>query len=284
MVFLNSKLIKAEEANISLFDHGYMYGLGVFETFRVYRGHPFLVKDHLTRLHRSLSELGIETDLAIGEVVRMVQELLEANQIESGDAAVRLAVSAGDGGPAFTDQVYNEPVISCFLRPIAVPADQKQGQVLSLRRNTPEGLFRMKSSHYMNNFLAKKELKGQMDTEGIFLTGDGHVCEGIVSNVFWVKDGALFTPSADTGALDGITRRFVLSLCRKLNLPYEEGFFPLEALLDADEAFMTNSIQEILPFNRINNQYFAGKNGVITQRLQREYKKQRHVLWSKDEL
>ncbi|MBS2967292.1 aminodeoxychorismate lyase [Metabacillus sp. KIGAM252] len=283
-IFLNSKMIKAEEASISLFDHGYMYGLGVFETFRAYQGHSFLLKDHLTRLHASLSELGIKTSLTAEQVHGMVQELLTANQMEDGNAAVRLTVSAGNGGPGFSNQIYEEPVISCFLRPIAAPADQKQGQVLTLRRNTPEGAFRMKSSHYMNNFLAKKELNGRLNTEGIFLTKEEAVCEGIVSNLFWVKNGTVFTPAPETGALDGITRQFVLALCRKLNLPYREGFFPLDDLLSAEEAFMTNSVQEMIPFSKINIQSFAGKDGAVTQKLKEEYSKYRHALWSRDEL
>ncbi|AZB41213.1 4-amino-4-deoxychorismate lyase [Bacillus sp. FJAT-42376] len=283
-VFLNSKLIKGEEASVSLFDHGYMYGLGVFETFRTYQGHSFLLADHLARLNASLSELGIKVSLNAEQVHGMVQELLAANQMKNGDAAVRLTVSAGNGGPGFSDQVYEEPVISCFLRPIASPADQKQGQVLQLRRNTPEGAFRMKSSHYMNNFLAKKELYGKPDTEGIFLTKEDHICEGIVSNVFWVKNGTVFTPAPETGALDGITRKFVLALCRKLNVPYKEGFFPLHELLSAEEAFMTNSVQEVIPFSKIDIQSFAGKDGAVTQKLKEEYAKYRHALWSRDEL
>ncbi|KZZ86550.1 aminodeoxychorismate lyase [Bacillus sp. SJS] len=283
-IYLNSKMIRAEEASISLFDHGYMYGLGIFETFRAYQGHSFLLKDHLDRLHASLSVLGIKASLTAGQVHGMVEELLTANHIKDGNAAVRLTVSAGNGGPGFLDQVFDEPVISCFLRPIAAPADQKQGQVLTLRRNTPEGTFRMKSSHYMNNFLAKKELNGKPDTEGIFLTKEDNVCEGIVSNLFWVKKGTVFTPSPETGALDGVTRKFVLALCKKMNVPYKEGFFPLDDLLSSEEAFMTNSVQELIPFSKIDIQSFAGKDGAVIQKLQEEYSKYRHALWSRDEL
>ncbi|MGD6819106.1 aminodeoxychorismate lyase [Metabacillus sp. 84] len=283
-IFLNSKLIKEEEAKISLFDHGYMYGLGVFETFRACQGHSFLLNDHMDRLHRSLAELEIKADLASAEVQRMVEELIAANGVKDGNAAVRLSVSAGYGGPGFTDQIYTEPVISCFLRPLASPADQKQGQVLKLKRSTPEGPFRMKSSHYMNNFLAKKELKGHTNIEGIFLTKEGYVCEGIVSNVFWTKHGTIYTPAAETGALDGITRQFVLALCRKLGLNYEEGFFQLTDLLSAEEVFLTNSVQEIVPLSSIDIQSFAGKEGALTQRLKEEYSKYRLSLWSRDEL
>ncbi|KEZ49658.1 aminodeoxychorismate lyase [Metabacillus indicus] len=284
-IYLNSEFIQAEDARISPFDHGYLYGLGVFETFRVYKGHPFLLNDHMSRLQKAMRELNIQLDDSSLNIEEVIQRLLLLNDLQDEDVSVRLNVSAGDGGLMFGALEYREPTVMMFMRKLPeLPADlEKRGVLLSVPRNTPEGKERIKSHHYLNNVLAKREAGNDPSVEGIFLTKDGFVAEGIVSNLFWVKDECVYTPSLDTGILNGITRQFVIRCLEKEGMRWVEGRFTADELLQADEVFAVNSVQEIIPLKEIGSSVFSGKNGAVTQTLKRIYKQSR-MLKSREEL
>ncbi|MGD6796486.1 aminodeoxychorismate lyase [Metabacillus indicus] len=284
-IYLNSEFIQAEDARISPFDHGYLYGLGVFETFRVYKGHPFLLNDHMSRLQKAMEELNIQLDDSSLNIEDVIQHLLLLNDLQDEDVSVRLNVSAGDGGLMFGALEYREPTVMMFMRKLPeLPADlEKRGVLLSVPRNTPEGKERIKSHHYLNNVLAKREAGNDPSVEGIFLTKDGFVAEGIVSNLFWVKDECVYTPSLDTGILNGITRQFVIRCLEKEEMRWVEGRFTADELLQADEVFAVNSVQEIIPLKEIGSSVFSGKNGAVTQTLKRIYKQSR-MLKSREEL
>ncbi|TLS34994.1 aminodeoxychorismate lyase [Pseudalkalibacillus caeni] len=279
-ICINGRVLKEEEAKISPFDHGFMYGLGVFETFRVYNGHPFLFDDHFDRLQSSLAALNIKLNVNKASVLHDINELLKVNQLK--DAYVRLNVSAGDNAVGLTVEKYENPNVIIYMKPIGQPAQvEKNAVILQIRRNTPEGPLRLKSHHYLNNILAKREVGPDPSVEGIFLTDQGHVAEGIVSNVFWVKDGKVFTPSLSTGILNGITRQFIIELLAFLNIKVEVGHFTKEHLLDCDEAFVTNSIQEVVPVKKLEGKSLPGAAGEITDKLHSYYVIQRNRLWSR---
>jgi len=282
-VYINGRIIEKEKAAISPFDHGFLYGLGVFETFRTYEGHPFLLDDHVERLNAGLKELKIEKEFSRQEVLEIINRLSEKNGWEN--SYIRFNVSAGNGEIGLQTESYLNPSIIVFQKPLSVPGPigEKEGVILKLKRNTPETADRLKSHHYLNNIAAKREIGMDPNKEGIFLTEDGYIAEGIVSNLFWVKKGQLFTPAVGTGILNGITRQFIISLCSKLNIPVKEGYFTLNELLDAEEAFFTNSIQEIVKVKRIGNKDFLEENGLI-KRLFKEYRKGTGRLWSRREL
>ncbi|MGP1910479.1 aminodeoxychorismate lyase [Metabacillus sp. JX24] len=284
-IYLNSEFIRAEDARISPFDHGYLYGLGVFETFRVYKGHPFLLNDHMSRLKKAMGELNIKLDESSLNIEEVIQHLLLLNDLQDEDVSVRLNVSAGDGGLMFGALEYREPTVMMFMRKLPeLPTDlEKRGVLLSVPRNTPEGKERIKSHHYLNNVLAKREAGNDPSVEGIFLTKDGFVAEGIVSNLFWVKNECVYTPSLDTGILNGITRQFVIRCLEKERMRWVEGRFTADELLQADEIFAVNSVQEIIPLKEIGSSVFSGKNGAVTQTLKRIYKQSR-MLKSREEL
>ncbi|KMK74513.1 aminodeoxychorismate lyase [Alkalihalobacillus pseudalcaliphilus] len=246
-IYLKDQIIPGEEANISIFDHGYLYGVGLFETFAIYDGHPFLLDDHFRRLEAGLKEVGIEWAMKKEKAVAILHQLLEVNGLK--DAYVRWNVSAGPNEIGLFSGVYEEPTLAVFMKPLPPKRDKpKIIKISPLRRNTPEGLERLKSHHYLNNLLAKRSLGvHDPDVEGVFLTADGYVAEGLVSNIFWVKNGKVFTPSIEAGILNGITRQFVITLLKKDNREVEEGLYSLDALQRADEIFMTNSIQELVP-------------------------------------
>ncbi|MEC1737304.1 aminodeoxychorismate lyase [Bacillus mojavensis] len=273
MIYVNGRFIEEKDAVLSPFDHGFLYGIGVFETFRLYEGRPFLLDWHLERLERALKDLQIEYTVTKQEVIEMLDKLLGLNDIKDGNARVRLNISAGISDKGFAAQTYDKPTVLCFvnqLKPESLPL-QKEGKVLSIRRNTPEGPFRLKSHHYLNNMYAKREIGNDPRFEGIFLTEDCAVAEGIISNVFWRKGSCIYTPSLDTGILDGVTRRFVMENAKRIGMDVKTGCYQLEALLTADEAWMTNSVLEIIPFSQIEEVTYPGRNGEITSALQTLY-------------
>lgn len=283
-IYLNGKIIPQEEAFISVFDHGFMYGLGLFETFRVYDGHPFLLDDHLERLNDSLKAMNIGKSFTREEVIQIIQPLLEINCLK--DAYFRWNVSAGNGMIGLQTDTYTEPNIIVYLKPLINLENrlEKVGQVVTIPRNTPEGPSRLKSHHYLNNVLAKREVGENVLVEGIFLTKEGYVAEGITSNIFWINKKSLFTSSLESGILNGITREFILILAKRMGLTIQEGLYPLEELKKADEVFMTNSIQEIMAIKRIDETPFKGLNGYYVNKLLTEYKKWTNQLWSRSEL
>lgn len=272
-IYLNGNIVHQSEAAISPFDHGYLYGLGVFETFRTYGGHPFLLGDHLSRLQKGLETLNIETNIKEAEIRQVVRALLQKNGWE--DAYCRLNVSGGPGEIGLQTTPYEHATTILFQKelPPSIPLREKEGVFLRLRRSTPEIDERLKSHHYLNNLAAKREIGPSPDKEGIFLTGNGFICEGITSNIFWIKDGAIHTPSIETGLLNGITRRFILALAEDLHIPVHEGFYRVSDLESASEVFFTNSVQEIVPVNRAGNITFAGSNGQYVRLLHENYRK-----------
>lgn len=285
-VYINGQFIEQENAKISAFDHGFMYGLGLFETFRVYKGHPFLLDDHFQRLNDGLIELNIDWEIDRDRILTILSELLAKNNLTDKDAYIRWNVSAGVGSLGLQVDAYTEPTTIVYMK--SVPEQQrlakKRGVILETKRNNPEGNVRMKSHHFLNNVLGKREVGKTNDCEGIFLNGYGHVAEGVVSNIFWVKDGIVYTPAVETGILDGITRRFILTLLEQENIPYEVGYYAKEELLAAKEAFVTNSIQEIVALTHVDDKALLGLQGDVTQRLHFCYQQYKNKLWSRLEL
>ncbi|MCA0758360.1 aminodeoxychorismate lyase [Paenibacillus sp. N4] len=283
-VGLNGTVVDANEAVISVYDHGFLYGLGLFETFRTYNGRPYLLDRHMNRLLNGCDQLGIRYSFERDRLTGLLKELLSANTLEDG--YVRLTVSAGEAGLGLPAGDYNRPnelVLVKELPPLHL-MDKLPGKELRLlrtRRNTPEGEIRFKSLHYMNNIIAKRELlagTASPGAEGLMLSGEGWLAEGIVSNLFFAKDGVIHTPSIQTGILPGITRGRVIELGREAGFELREGLFVWEQLLEADEIWLTNSIQELVPVTELSEpdggsvKVGDGEAGVMTKRLLSMYR------------
>lgn len=286
-VLLNGQVIDSQEAVISVFDHGFLYGMGVFETFRTYgNGEPWLLERHAARLAEGCRALGIGYVPDVGRMREGVAALLAANRLAEG--YIRWSVSAGGAGPVGLPQAaYSAPQEIVYAKELFPDLpDSRPGKalrLLRLRRNSVEGYPdtpRLKSFHYMNNILAKRELQAAgagLGVEGLFLDSRGRVCEGTVSNVFWLSNGVLHTPSTDTGALPGITRAFILQMAAEAGIAVREGEFEYEELARADEAFLTNSVQEIVPITVLADEQgavlreFPGA-GAMTRAWMREYR------------
>lgn len=286
-VGINGSVIEQDQARISVMDHGLLYGMGLFETFRTYGGIPFLLERHLERLRGSCRLLGIDHNPDPAAIADWLQRLMTANGLS--EAYVRYTVTAGEGPLGLPSGEYTASTEILFAKDLPLFKDSlytegRALQVLSLTRNTPETGVRMKSIHYMNNVMAKRELDKRnavtgAQAEGLMLTADGDVAEGIVSNVFFVRRNRLYTPEVGTGALPGITRAVVLELAGELGIETEEGRYPWEALLEADEVFTTGSVQEIVPVTTLidprgaYNRVGSGSAGPITRTLLQAYRK-----------
>ncbi|GIN74624.1 4-amino-4-deoxychorismate lyase [Bacillus sp. J14TS2] len=270
-MYFNGEFIRQEEASISPFDHGYLYGLGVFETLRTYKGHPFLLEQHLDRLNSGLRQLQIARQFKYAEVLEWIQKLSELNALP--DSYIRFNVSAGPGQIGIQTTAYESPTVIIFQKelPVFKPLREKEIIFLKLTRNTPEMDTRLKSHHFMNNVIAKREVGADPNKEGIFLTEKGFLAEGVTSNLFWIEDNVLHTPAVETGILKGITREFILGLAVKVGLSVKEGFYQKEDLIKAEEVFLTNSIQEIVPVQNCEEHIFSGKNGTYTKQLYHLY-------------
>ncbi|USG66005.1 aminodeoxychorismate lyase [Brevibacillus ruminantium] len=272
-VYCDGTILPAEQATVSVLDHGFLYGIGLFETVRVYEGRLFLWKEHFARLSAGLLALRIRQKWSGEELAAAILQTVEANGLT--DAYVRLSITAGAEGIGLVSAGYEQPSLFIFAKtvpPIIEPPRPKRLQMLSFPRQTAEGPVRFKSHNYLNNALGRLEIGKQADVEGVFLTHDGHLAEGIVSNLFWIRDGQLCTPSTQTGILDGITRRHVLKLAAHLGIPVQEGFFPADALKLADEVFVTNSIQEIVPVAGVDEMDLLETDGRFTRALRFAYR------------
>ena len=274
IVYLNGTLIPRSEARISAMDYGFFYGYGLFETMRAYGGSVFRLDEHLARLAGSAKRLAIEIDITV--LTKAVMDTLKANSL--ADARIRLAVSVGEGNIA-------PDLRSCVTPSILVvaldytPYDTTiydmgfKVTVTSIRRNSQSPILSMKTANYMENLLARQEAKTAGFDDALFLNEKGQLTEASTSNVFMVSKDVLTTPTPESGILAGITRDVILELVPDLGIETLEEDIQLEEFEKADEAFLTNSILEIMPITNLNGKTIGnGKPGIITQRLMTAYK------------
>ncbi len=274
LVYLNGKLVPREEARIAALDYGFLYGYGLFETMRAYRGRVFRLEQHIGRLVRSAGRLGITVDAArLGDAVG---QALEANHLR--DARLRLAVSAGEGSPVPDPATCTRPTVLVVAVPFTPLPEgiYRRGYraiTASLRRNSRSPLASMKSASYLESLLARQEARLAGVDEALVLNERGLVAEASMSNVFVVRAGGLLTPGRDSGILPGVTRQAVLELAGELGLAVREVYITPEELVTADEAFLTNSVLELMPLVEVDGRPVgAGVPGGVTGRLAAAYR------------
>lgn len=272
-IFMNGTIVNEDQAVISVFDHGFLYGYGLFETIRAYGGTPFLLQDHYERLKRSAEMYQIKLNKTYDQLQNDIYQTLTANRLE--DAYIRISLSGGAKGLGLWDKEHDEPTWIIMAKPIGALPNVKSLVALKLTRSTSEGSFRTKSISFANNMLAKKELgdRNHSSAEGIFLTREGYVVEGTVSNLFFVRDKQVYTPHEETGLLAGVTRDFILRSCREAGIQVQEGFYRVEELQSAEEVFLTNSIQEIVAVDQIDGVAIPAVRGPVTERLIQLYQR-----------
>jgi branched-chain amino acid aminotransferase group I len=275
-VYLNGFFVPREEAKISITDYGFLFGFAVFETMRVYNGKLFRLESHLARLENSVRKLGFSADLKV--LKNAVLDTILANGLRQ--ARVRLTVSAGVGAPVPDPATCVGPTILVLAVPYIPPSSQsyQRGEsviISSIRRNSQSPLPGMKTANFLESILARQESRAAQVDDAVLLNEEGVLAEASSSNIFVVKGKTLKTPSKGNGILPGITREVVLELATLAGIPTHEGAISTGELLSADEAFLTNSMLEIMPVSQVNGKTIgSGEPGPTTSRLMAAYKEE----------
>ncbi|HUU63280.1 MAG TPA: aminotransferase class IV [Dehalococcoidia bacterium] len=276
IIYINGALVPRGEARISPFDRGFLYGYGLFETMRSYRGRVFRLDRHLARLMNSAERLGLAALLDPAALEQAIQKTLEANRLR--DARIRLSVSAGEGERGLEPPESGTLTIIVVAQKLVPPTPQAYGEgvsaaIVSARRNSQSPLSGIKSMAYLESLLAHSEAVAAGADEAILLSERGTVAECSTSNIFLVVGERLLTPSAESGILPGITREVVLEMAQGLGITTVVGEIQLADLLGADEAFLTNSIVEVMPITQVDGKPVgSGRPGEMTKRLLKAYK------------
>jgi branched-chain amino acid aminotransferase len=273
LVNLNGALIPAAEARVSLFDHGLLYGDGLFETLRVYGGRFFRLEAHLARLRDSALRLDCPLPWPDEELARSLRETVVANDIPDG--ALRLTVTRGAGAPVPDSAACEESTYFVTARAWTPPGPEafERGVSVCLAGRHPRWTVPgMKSLCYLPFQQARQEARRRGFDEGLLMDRD-QVVEAATSNLFAVHDGVLLTPGLESGCLPGITRAVVLELAREAGIPCREQSLDHALLLECEELFLTNSLQEIVPVCRLEERTTgAGTPGPVTRRLHALYR------------
>lgn len=275
-VYLKDKILPASEAKISIFDHGFLYGDGIYETLRVYDGVVFMLDEHLQRLFRSASLISLNIPKNFSEIKIALYDLLRANNLFN--AYVRITISRGVGPIGLDPELCKEPTFIIIAEefksyPKSFYEEGIKLIIANTRRNIKEALNpQIKSLNFLNNILAKIEAKKADAYEAIMLNASGYLAEGTISNIFFYSEDILCTPSVDCGILDGITRSLVIDLAIKNGIEVKEGFFLPESLYGASEVFITNTTMEVMPVRRVNNTKY--QIGEVSRLLLKKYRQE----------
>ena len=275
-VCIDGNIVDSAEARVPVLDRGFLYGDSVFEVYRTYSGVPFAEKEHLERLGRSADRLMIPMPVSIDVLAAEVHATLaEAGE---GEWYIRVVVTRGTGPLTYDPTTASSPLRVIIVAPIAPHPEELYehgAAVVLLNASRPTDDPRAagaKASNYLANLLAVHEAKQKGAQEAIVLGRRGQLLEGASSNLFIVKDGVVRTPKPEPGILIGITRATVLEVCASEGLPVDETELLPEDLYDADEAFITSSIREVMPVVRADGRVIGdGKPGPVTARLREGY-------------
>ncbi|MEK6706851.1 MAG: aminotransferase class IV [Bdellovibrionota bacterium] len=273
IVYLNGSLIPVNQARISPLDYGFLYGFGIFETMRAYDGKVFCLDRHLSRLVSSAETLGLPAITL--DIEKAVKDTLVANNLSN--ARIRITVSAGEGGMG-TQAGFPCPTVLVTTTAYQHYSEQTyekgfRAVISSIRRNSQSPLTRLKSANYLENILAKQEAKAAGVDEAIFLNERDLVAEASMSNVFIVSGGILKTPRVENGILPGVTREIILELAPKLGIETVADDIWLDDFFEAQEAFLTNSLIEVMPLTRVAGKRIgSGKPGPVTRKFRQAYR------------
>ena len=275
-IWINGTLFEKQDAKISVYDHGLLYGDGVFEGLRSYGGNVFRLDEHLARLWNSAKAILLEIPISREEMARAVNETLKANGLK--DAYIRLVVTRGAGTLGLDPNRTANPQVIIITDHITVYPEELYRQGLeiitaSTLRNHPAALNpRIKSLNYLNNILAKIEAQQAGCMEALMLNHKGEVAECTADNIFLVRDGVLLTPPTDAGVLEGITRQAVIELARASGHEVREVSLTRHDVYIADECFLTGTAVEVIAVVKVDSRKIgSGAPGTITRDLKERF-------------
>jgi len=278
-IYIDGKFYPKSEAKVSVYDHGLLYGDGVFEGIRAYEGVVFKLKEHIDRLYTSAHTIMLNIHLSKHEMTKAVLETLKKNKLK--DAYIRLVVTRGVGDLGLDPRKCSKATIIVITEPMIVLHSKEKiergitAMITWVKRDPVDATtHEVKSLNYLNSVLGKIESNIAGVDEAICLDKTGFVSEGVAENIFIVKEEKVITPPTATGALRGITRNVVIRLVEKLGYPLMERNITPNELFTADEVFFTGTAAEITPVREINKRMIGeGKPGPITKRLIQEFSK-----------
>jgi branched-chain amino acid aminotransferase len=277
-IYIDGKYYPKSEAKVSVYDHGFLYGDGVFEGIRAYNGFVFKLKEHVDRLYRSAHAIMLNIPLTKEEMVAAVIATIRQNKMK--DSYIRLIVSRGVGDLGLDPRKCPKASVIIITDTINIKAgNAKETGITTMfswvRRNPVDATtHEIKSLNYLNSILAKIEANANGVDEAICLENNGVIAEGVGENIFIVKDGELYTPPTSTGALAGITAEVVSQLCTKLKLKLTVANLTPFMMFTSDEAFFTGTAMEMVPIREVNKRVIGdGKPGPVTKKLMAEFGK-----------
>lgn len=278
-IWLNGELVPPEEAKVSVFDHGLLYGDGVFEGIRCYDGLVFCLDEHLERMYAGAERIELKIPLTEVAFAEAICETIRANGFSN--AYVRPVVTRGEGDLGLNPAACLRPTVFIIADGLTLYPEKyyKEGMDVifcEARRNDPRAIPpTIKSLNYLNNIIARLEVNRRKAGEGIFLNGDGYITEGTADNIFVVRKGRLETPPVEIGALPGVTRRVVMELAARMGIEVAETRFQPDDLAKADECFLTGTGAEVVPVRSIEGKPIGKETpGPITKRLMEAFREE----------
>lgn len=291
VVNVNGKIFDGASAAISVFDHGFLYGEGVYETVRTYNGEPFLFDRHLNRLRASAAMILLDVPLSDAEFLTRSVETMQAAGLGKrtdgtvAEAYIRILHTRGIGDLSYDPAATPVPSVVIIVKPLPVPAEEQFRKgvkvcMVDVMRNHPRALNPLiKSNNLLNNALCMQQAIRKGGVEGVFRNYKGELSECSQSNLFVVTNGVVRTPPLDAGLLAGITRGFVFDIGAAIGVTVEEAALKDEDLFGADEAFFTSTTKELMPIVQVDERVIgSGRPGSITQQLLAEYRRRANEM------
>jgi len=264
-ICLNGEILESRNVCVSPLNEAFFYGYGLFETIKIYSGKPYFFGEHIKRIKAGCRELNFDFIYSEDILYKCCISLIEKNKLQSG--AIRLTYSRNGNNytllissreNSYTEDNYEKGFKLCFA---------------DIKRNPYSPIVYLKSNNYLENLLARNRAKEKGCDEAVFLNVYGKVCEGTISNIFFVKGEGIFTPDINCGVLSGILRNKVIDIIDNLNLELSIGQYEKKQLYDADEIFITNSLMDIMPVCKLEDKRYDMENNRMTKILMKEIKK-----------
>lgn len=281
IVYLNGALVPRAHAKLSINDHGFLYGFGLFQTMRAYKGKIFMLDRHVKRLKDAAQITGMGKKVTGLDLEKACVDTVNMNGLE--DARVRLTVTNGEGTALPWVDAGGPPTVLVTAVPYTPHSKEKYEEgfkvgIASVRRSRQDALSSLKSLNYLANVVARMEVAGRGMDEALLLNEDGYIAEGGGSNIFFVRSGRIVTPGANSGIIPGVTRELVMELANSLGIILSEGTVGKPIFKQCEEAFMTNAMIEIMPVTTMSDESGAsmvvggGKMGPVTSQLLQTYR------------